>query len=72
MFCTSLLILEAPPPPETQVERFGRDDAERFLDLLDPDGDISPEIRELRREHYCTDRFRTYVALVDDTPVAWS
>lgn len=55
------------------VERWGPDRVDAFFDLLETASDhpIPAEIRELRGSHYCTDRFRAYVALVDGSPVAW-
>lgn len=57
------------PATSARVERWSHEDVDRFLDLLGP---VSDEIRALRREHYCTDRFRAYVASVDGAPVAWA
>lgn len=58
---------------ELEVERWGRDRADDFLDLLRHAGvELTDELRTLRREHYCTARFRVHVALVDGTPSAWA
>lgn len=60
-----------PPSPfgeDTRIERWGPAHADRFLGLL---GAEAPML-ELRRQYYCTDHFRTYVALVEDEPAAWA
>jgi hypothetical protein len=52
----------APQANAWPVERWDSDQADAFLDVLEAQGaSMTGELREARRMHYCTDRFRSYV-----------
>lgn len=56
------------------VVRLGANERERFFDLLEIEGvPFPPERRAAKAAHYCTDGFRSYVALAQHgEPTAWS
>ena len=59
-------------PSGLPVEVWPHDQADRFLELLKTSGvQCDPEVWEVRREFYCTDTFRAYVAILDGQPRAW-
>jgi hypothetical protein len=61
------------PAPGLMVERWGHERADDFLDLLRHAGvELTDELRALRREHYCTEKFRAHVAHVNGVPSAWA
>lgn len=56
-----------------RVERWGSDRADDFLQLLKTSGlSCADSIWQSKRPLYCTDRFRCYVAFVENTPCAWA
>jgi hypothetical protein len=75
--CESIIYLARRPEPLSTegpvVERWTRERADDFRELLGTSGaTCTDEIWNLRRALYCTDEFRTYVALVDGEPRAWA
>ena len=71
------LALEAPWPIESvqhEIRRWTAIESDAFLDLLEVAGDstIPAETRAAKRGFYCSDRFRTFVAEVDNHPIAWA
>ncbi len=53
------------------VRRIAHDEVDTFLDHLEVQGGaIAPEIRALRRPHYCTETFRTFAIEADGEIVA--
>ncbi len=64
----------ANPADGVDIRRWHTDDADAFLDLLESAGgeEIPAEVRSAKREYYCTDRFRKFVAYVKGSPVAWA
>jgi GNAT superfamily N-acetyltransferase len=61
------------PVPGLIVERWGPERAGDFLELLRHAGVVLTDgLRALRREHYCTERFRAHVAHVNGVPSAWA
>ncbi len=69
----SKLAAEPVLPSGARIERWQHDRAGEYLDLLARSGvEIPEQVRDLRRQHYVTDTFRTFVATMDGTPVAWS
>lgn len=57
---------------EVEVVRWGPDRRDDFRELLGTSGvRCEDEIWTLRREQYCTDRFRIYVAFSEGEPCAW-
>lgn len=59
--------------PAIRVERWPAGRADDFRALLAGSGvECDDETWHQRREHYCTDVFRVFVAHIDDTPVAWA
>ena len=57
---------------QCMIERWEHDRADAFLELLKSSGvECAPDLWERRREHYCTDAFRTFVASWDGEPCAW-
>ena len=62
-----------PEPPPVCVERWEHDQADEFFALLSTSGvECDESIWRLRRRHYCTETFRTYVAIIEDEPRAWA
>ncbi len=60
------------PIEGVEVRRIREHEAGLLMDLLGREGEpISDEVRELRQRHYCTDRFRAYVARIDGEPAGW-
>lgn len=58
---------------EIVVERWQEDRVDDFLSLLKTSGiDCSGEVWEKRRRHYCSEVFRTFVAMVQGVPRAWA
>jgi len=60
-------------PGEVSVARWGPDRADDFLELLGSSGaTCEPSVWAVKRRHYCTDTFRTFVASLDGVPCAWA
>ncbi|MEJ2764818.1 GNAT family N-acetyltransferase [Photobacterium sp. MCCC 1A19761] len=60
-------------PTDIHVERWGPERADDFLALLKTSGvQCSDEIWALKRQFYCTEQFRCFVAMVDEQPCAWA
>lgn len=73
----SLVYLTAEPSdcekPTIDIERWTESRADEFVRLLERSGaPYSDANWNLRRKHYCTDQFRTYLAFQDDQPVGWA
>lgn len=60
------------PIEGVEVRRIRPHEASLLMDLLGREGDpISEEVRAKRQRHYCTERFRAYVARIDGEPAGW-
>ena len=71
----SYLVRRPEPVAESMmdVERWGPAQADDFLRLLETSGVVCPrEVWRERRQHYCTDRFRTFAANMEELPCAWA
>lgn len=59
--------------PRVCVERWGPERADEFLALMSTSGArCEPAVWAVQRRHYCTDTFRTFVAVIDGRPCAWA
>ncbi len=55
----------SPGPPPMPVIRLLPGDADRLLPLIEFNSPVDPKIWALRRQHHCTERFRTFAIEAD-------
>lgn len=65
--------LSAAPQTSIQIERWESNRVDEFRALLKTSGvQCSDEIWQAKREFYCSEQFRCFVAIIDNQPVAWA